>query len=235
MNKTVLWDFDGTLAMRSGQWSGVLLQVLSEYELGCHISIEDVRPHLAHGFPWHTPEVCHPHLCDPAAWWESVEAVLARACENAGVDSNHARKLARLAHERYIDSSGFVVFGDALPALEELRTSGWKHVILSNNFPELPDVIRHLPISEYISACINSAATGYEKPHPAAFKIALAAAGNPEQVWMVGDNPVADIKGADAAGIPAILARTAPKEKVSYYAPDLTWVVSIIKSADGQA
>jgi putative hydrolase of the HAD superfamily len=235
MNKTVLWDFDGTLAMRPGQWSGVLLQVLDEQEPGHHISIEDIRPHLAHGFPWHTPKVYHPHLCDPKAWWESVEDIIAHAYDNTSICPGRARTLAHLAHERYIDSSGFIIFDDALPALKELGALGWKHLILSNNFPELPDIIKHLPISEYISACVNSAATGYEKPHPGAFKIALAAAGNPKQVWMVGDNPVADVMGAEAAGIPAILARTAPKENTRYYAPDLTRVVSIIKSMERQA
>ncbi|MFI5884541.1 HAD hydrolase-like protein [Streptomyces sp. NPDC051554] len=33
----------------------------------------------------------------------------------------------------------------------------------------------------------------------------LDRAGSPERVWMVGDNPVADVAGAQALGIPGIL------------------------------
>jgi hypothetical protein len=46
------------------------------------------------------------------------------------------------------------------------------------------------------------------KPHPDAFRMALRAAGAPRAVWMVGDNPIADVRGAEAMGIPAILVRT---------------------------
>ena len=54
---------------------------------------------------------------------------------------------------------------------------------------------------------MNPAETGYEKPHSEAFSLARMAAGNPATIWMVGDNPKADIAGAEAAGIPAILVR----------------------------
>jgi putative hydrolase of the HAD superfamily len=60
-----------------------------------------------------------------------------------------------------------------------------------------------------IDAVFTSARTGFEKPHPEAFRIALRACGEPEMAWMVGDNPVADVAGAEAIGLPAILARTA--------------------------
>lgn len=49
---------------------------------------------------------------------------------------------------------------------------------------------------------------GYDKPHPEAFRHALRACGEPERRWMIGDNPVADVAGAQALGIPAVLIRT---------------------------
>jgi phosphoglycolate phosphatase-like HAD superfamily hydrolase len=42
-----------------------------------------------------------------------------------------------------------------------------------------------------------------------AFRVALHACGDPPRRWMVGNNPLADIGGAEALGIPAILVRTA--------------------------
>jgi len=58
------------------------------------------------------------------------------------------------------------------------------------------------------------------------FKAALNAAGHPRVVWMVGDNPVADIVGAEAVGIPAILVRN--KEDSSAIA-DLTAAAKLIQ------
>ena len=53
-----------------------------------------------------------------------------------------------------------------------------------------------------------SAVTGYEKPHPEAFRLVLRRFGEPRERWMVGDNPHADVAGAQALGIPAVLVRT---------------------------
>ena len=94
-----------------------------------------------------------------------------------------------------------------MPVLERLRAQGWQHAILSNHVPELPSLVEALGLSRLVEPVITSAATGYEKPHPEAFALALHLCGRPRQVWMVGDNPVADVAGAEAAGIPAVLVR----------------------------
>ncbi|TMR98815.1 HAD-IA family hydrolase [Nonomuraea basaltis] len=52
---------------------------------------------------------------------------------------------------------------------------------------------------------VNSSLAGWEKPRRRIFEAALEQAGWPERVWMIGDNPVADIAGAQASEIPGIL------------------------------
>jgi len=47
---------------------------------------------------------------------------------------------------------------------------------------------------------------------------------------MIGDNLVADVRGAEAVGLPAILARSPRGDDVRYYAPDLFEAVAIIES-----
>jgi putative hydrolase of the HAD superfamily len=75
---------------------------------------------------------------------------------------------------------------------------------------------------------LNSAVTGFEKPHPRAFALALASAGQPAVAWMIGDNPVADVGGAVATGLGAILVRTSPPDPGIRYAAGLADVAAIV-------
>lgn len=207
MNGAILWDFDGTLAHRPGMWGGCMVEVLDEHHAGHTVTLETLRPLLRDGFPWHAPLVAHPELCDAEAWWTHVGALLARAYERLGYGPARSAELARLARLRYVDSAGWVVFEDTLPALERLRRRGWRHVLLSNHVPELPELVRVLGLADQFDTVLTSAATGFEKPHAEAFALALRAAGNPQRAWMVGDNYEADVAGAEAVGLPAVLAR----------------------------
>ncbi|HUA61713.1 MAG TPA: HAD hydrolase-like protein, partial [Verrucomicrobiae bacterium] len=45
-------------------------------------------------------------------------------------------------------------------------------------------------------------------PNPEAYRTALATIGATGNVWMIGDNITADVLGAEAAGLRAILVRT---------------------------
>jgi putative hydrolase of the HAD superfamily len=190
-------------------WRGCLVETLDEYEPGHAVSAEHLVPFLRDGFPWHAPDVAHPELCTPAAWWDRVEALLASAYEQVGLDAARARELAGLAHERYIDGrSGWALFDDSRPVLMHLRERGWRHVVLSNHVPELEEIVVCLGLDDLPEAVVTSALTGFEKPHPEAFAAGRRAAGDAPTTWMVGDSVEADVAGAEAVGIPAILVRT---------------------------
>lgn len=218
--KAILWDFDGTLAYREGLWSGCLAEVIQENEPAAGITRDDVRPLLHNGFPWHTPDRAHPELCSPEAWWEVVEELLFQACCRLGFSGEKAHAYVRETHERYIDVAGFRLFEDTLPVLTALKEQGWRHVILSNHVPELRDIVEGLRLAQLVDEVLSSAVTGYEKPNPKAFDIGREAAADPDELWMVGDNPEADVRGAEAVGIPAILVRS-EDESVSRRARDL--------------
>ena len=206
-DRLVLWDFDGTLAWRDGMWSGCAIDVLDEHAPGHGVSIERARGALRGGFPWHAWEHPHPHLSEPGAWWELVERRIAEAFAQLYAGGDAARMAAAL-RERYLDVAvAWQLFEDTEPALSALSDRGWSHAVLSNHVPELPELIDGLGLSDRFDAVFTSAAIGYEKPHPEAFRIALAGCGNPAEVWMVGDNPHADVEGAESAGLRAILVR----------------------------
>lgn len=232
MRRAVIWDFDGTLAHRPGLWSGCLLEILDEHVPGHRVHHDQIRALLRDGFPWHQPEVEHPELCAPEAWWRQVEDLLSRAYRGVGIESQRASELARHARERFIDAAyGWRLFDDTLTALRDLRAAGWRHVILSNHVPELPELTSALGLSGVIDIVLTSAITGYEKPHPKMFALALEACDHPDQVWMVGDNPIADVGGAQAAGIPAIQVRTR-RGGAERYAKDVVGAAAIIRTGE---
>ncbi|HJQ74807.1 MAG TPA: HAD family hydrolase [Gaiellaceae bacterium] len=223
--RLLIWDFDGTLAHRRGEtgWSILLAEALEGEEPGHGHSPDTFRPHLREGFPWHAPEVAHPELCDPEAWWTSVGAVIARAYEAAGYAPARAVELAAAARRLYVDPRvGWALFDDTLPTLERLSEAGWTHAILSNHVPELPQLVTGLGLDDVFAFVSCSAETGYEKPHERAFASVLERL-HPTEAWMVGDNVVADVLGAEALGIPAVLVRR-PDPRASRYADSLAGV-----------
>jgi putative hydrolase of the HAD superfamily len=227
--KLLIWDFDNTLAYREGMWSGALIDVLDSFVPRHQITREQIRPFLRHGFPWHAPDGEHPHLCEAEAWWQTLHPVFALAYQRCGIEPARAEQLARSVRSAYCDQRHWQVFDDAIPALKHLSSAGWAHVILSNHVPELPLLVRELSIQPFITAVFTSAAIGYEKPHPEAFRTVLRAYPHASRVYMIGDNWTADIGGATAAGIPAILVR-ADHPEARYWCADLTAVAVMLEN-----
>ena len=87
---------------------------------------------------------------------------------------------------------------------------------MSNNFPELPDVIKGLGLGKYFADYIVSANIGYEKPRIEIFKYALELAGSPDVCYMIGDNPIADIQGGKSAGMKTVLVNNSGSSDADY-------------------
>jgi len=230
--RLVIWDFDGTLAHRRGEtgWSILLAEALDAEEPGHGHTAETFRPYLRDGFPWHRPEVAHPELCEPEAWWAAVRPLLSRAYESVGYSSTRALELADTARRLYVDPDvGWALFDDTLPALERLSQAGWMHAILSNHVPELGRIVTGLGLRDVVEHVSCSAETGYEKPHARAYASVLDHL-QPEEAWMVGDNVVADVLGAEAVGLPAVLVRR-PDPRAARYADTLAGVPRFLEEA----
>jgi len=203
----LIWDFDGTLATRPGNWTGALCEVMaSEYpDLG--ITPDRLRPHLQSGFPWHTPEILR-NPCSEEEWWEQLLPVLAHALQSgAGLRDAEARRLAGRVRARYLDPKSWQVFEDVLPTLRELSDRRWKHIVLSNHVPELPRLAEALGLKNLLIDVYCSGRTGAEKPHPKAFEAVFTDHPEARAGWMIGDSWGADVQGALAVGMRSILVR----------------------------
>jgi putative hydrolase of the HAD superfamily len=179
--KTILWDFDGTLVPFTS-WRFALMDVLNECEPGHGIDQEQIRPFLRDGFPWHKPEEPHTHLTTPEAWWTHLEPVFVRAFQGVGFTNTRAQELGRQVRKQMTNPGRFSLLEDTLPTLKYLQEHGWSHGILSNHMPELPEIVKALGLNPYVDFCLTSGITGYEKPHPQSYRLALSLAGNPEKV-----------------------------------------------------
>lgn len=204
----LIWDFDGTLGYREGgAWTASLLEMLDLALPGHPVTLEQLRLYTHTGFPWHQPERPHLYLTSTEAWWEALHPVLASVYRRVGLDESLAQTLARQFRTVYLNFDRWRLFDDVQPALDALSAHGWTHVILSNHVPELGDIVQHLGLTSRFAYIFNSAETGYEKPHPRAFQIALETLPDVETAWMIGDNFTADVQGAEAVGLPGILVR----------------------------
>lgn len=230
--RVVLWDFDGTLAKRPGMWGVELAAAAAEVIPGHVLDLDALPPYLVTGFPWHQPERPHLELCDPEAWWAHVLGRLAEALVQMGYDSGVARDIALASRPRFLDPTPYRVYPEVVPTLERMTAESWEHVVLSNHVPELPAMADALGLSKHFRAVLSSGNLGYEKPHPEIFRLALEAAGDPEECWMVGDSPVADVEGAEGVGIPAVLVRRESAE-AKRRAPDLVGAYEIITGRVG--
>ena len=215
----LIWDFDGTLAHRPGQWSGTMVQVMRRFA-GVEVDIEIVRPYMRRGFPWHSPDRANAPMRSAEEWWNALHPVFEEAFAGCGLAPAQATALACQVRSVYTDLSEWRIYDDTLDTLTELRDEGWTHAILSNHVPELPRIIESLGLGSLIHRTVNSAETGFEKPHPRAFQAALAALEDPGELWMIGDNVVADVLGAESAGLRAILVRK-PDARAPRYAASL--------------
>lgn len=77
-------------------------------------------------------------------------------------------------------------------------------------------LVHSLGLANVIQLTIISAHVGAEKPNPAIFAFAMATVGvtSSSDVWMIGDHPIVDVKGAENVGISALLTGAAYPDSV---------------------
>lgn len=139
-----------------------------------------------------------------------VGTVLARALETVGVSTEQINREAILKAYNWQPVDGVVPFPDVLEVLPLLCDAGIKTGIITNSAQ--PMWMRDVELKAYglldhfIDCRLSAADVGYLKPHPAIFQAALACLGvSANEAVFVGDNPEADIAGAQRIGMRAVL------------------------------
>ena len=134
--------------------------------------------------------------------WVGMYSLL---CRRLQIDED-AEVLARRVYDTFGDSSRWRAYDDVLPAMERLAERGLRLGIISNWDSRLAGILGGLGFDEYIQTVVSSAEVGLHKPDPRIFEMACQRVDvKPEEAAHVGDHHYADILGASAVGMTAVL------------------------------
>ena len=139
---------------------------------------------------------------DEQAWWYAiVRAAFGRAAEAPGFDGCFAE-----IFRHYAEPRAWRVFSDVPEALCRLRALGVRVAVVSNFDERLVGLVAGLGLAPLVDLVLPSSRAGAAKPDPAIFRAALAGLGvAPGAGVHVGDDPIADVAGARAAGLQPVL------------------------------
>ncbi len=149
---------------------------------------------------------------DTAGTREGLDG-LRRACaEVVRAQLGRPEAEAGAVHDALLEAIAFSPYPEVPAALRALRELGCRLVVVSNWDVSLHDVLRSTGLAGQVDAVVTSAEHGAAKPDPALFLHALSLAGaGAEEALHAGDDPEADVAGAQGAGIRAVLvARDGP-------------------------
>lgn len=210
----VFWDFDGTLVYSNPLWTTSVFKALKKVDCDTKTSFNDIRKCMASGFTWHTPDNDYSELIGEK-WWDFTINKIFCDYLSLGVPEIIAKKAAKLVPFIIKDPNNYILYEDSVFTLQKSIECGNKNVILSNNYPDLIDVIINLDIIQYFDDVIISANIGYDKPRKELFDYAKSKYPDNEYI-MVGDNISADISGGKNTGMKTVLVHNGICENADY-------------------
>jgi REG-2-like HAD superfamily hydrolase len=141
-------------------------------------------------------------MVDARAFWQEYNQLILGELGAAGDTATMARTLS----ERFWSPPSWRAFPEVHEVLGALRTAGVQLAVISNFTDALVAVCRTHELDGYFDCLVASTVTGSQKPDVSIFREALRRTGaDPETSLHVGDNYIADVLGARAAGIDGVL------------------------------
>lgn len=139
-----------------------------------------------------------------------LEAILERlpaACLK-GVELERAA--SGLAERLFVPGRNDLLWNRRLPgrkeALDRIRSLGYRMGVVSNSDGTMRRTVKQIGFAHLFDGLVDSSVVGFEKPDPRIFEVALQAIGaRPDRTVHVGDLYAADVLGARAAGVHAVL------------------------------
>jgi len=204
--QAVLLDVGGTLIEARPSVSDVYAQTLSRW--GPPVEPRQVDPVFRE--VWTELTQLHPRGLDryhhlkggEREWWgEFLRRVLARL----GHPAPWEPVLGEL-FDAFADPTLWHVFPEVAEVLARLRSEGVRLAVVSNWDSRLPRLLDGLGLSEFFDEVLVSSLEGVEKPGTEIFRRAAARLGVAAAACLhAGDSPLDDYRGAESAGMRAVL------------------------------
>jgi putative hydrolase of the HAD superfamily len=141
------------------------------------------------------------------AWWHDVvRQVLGRAGVAGALDDSAFDRFFTSLYDHFTTGGAWELYPDALSALSGLRARGLTLGLITNYDTRVFPVLQALGLSPLLDTVTIPAHVGSAKPDPAIFRHALSGLGLlPGDALHVGDEVDDDYRGAEAAGLHAVL------------------------------
>ena len=166
MNKIILWDFDGTLGYRDGNWEEAIFELTTDKIVKTKANFDLVSKMLQSGFPWHEPQKNFVFINNSREWWEYVEPRFSEIFTALGYDLYESRVKAAQVKEYYPKLDKWKLYSDTIPGLTQLQNHQWTNVLVTNNVPEFPLILDHLNLTPFFEAVfVSSLAFGSDHTH----------------------------------------------------------------------
>ena len=203
--RAIIFDLDGTLRISQPRFMDALLACA--HDMGIPVETEPWRQaeRWIHRYWARSPELVGDlDIYDrDTVWVRFLWRLLHQAGYPAGEEE--AQALADAFAGSYRPDS--VLMPGAQEVLEDLASSDVTLGVLSNREQPFDDELEALNIGHHFNFTLAAGEVGIWKPQPEVFYAALERAGHvsPQHAIYIGDNYYADIVGARAAGLDALL------------------------------
>ena len=146
------------------------------------------------------PAIDGPREDDDKGWWrELVNQVIDRVAP--GTKDLDRDAFFEVAYSHFAEAGVWEIYPDVIEVLEALRPR-FELAVVSNFDGRLRMILDHLGVSKFFPHIFLSSELGADKPDPLIYHRALKLSGlAPDEVVHVGDEPVRDWQGAEAAGL----------------------------------
>ena len=194
----VFLDVDGTLLWVDLDVGGYV-EDLAPYAAGGSLTVERATRPVWEGLRRHIEENIEHRTPEDLAGFKRRNAEVTAG--QLGIEAP-TEVLTRVAQRRI----SFNPYPQSEAVLRRLRGMGLGLYIVSNWDLELVEVLEELGWMRYFDGVVVSAVLGVEKPDPRLFEEALEVSGvDKDRAVHVGNDPVADVRGAAEAGIATVL------------------------------
>lgn len=224
MIKAILFDLDDTLI----DWGGHYISHWEKIEKKHLRGVYDYICQIAPGFNSTLEVFSRTYVTRTRDAWAAARStllaphlgrILVETAEALGAPEGALDLYACLKAYNWGKVDGTEVFPDSVEGLTLLRDRGLKLGLVTN--ASQPMLLRDVEMAQhglldFFPECRFAAAdVGYLKPHPNIFAAALDCLGvKPEETIFIGDNPVADIAGAQSVGMKAIIRVNHPAKSL---------------------